>query len=139
MKRTWIITGEASKKAICRAVLASVDGQAATLGDPTRTLSQNAAQWPWLEGFAQQVEIPINGERMKVDNDTWKEILTACFSGETMRFAVWQGKTILLPLRTSKMGKRRFAEWLEWLIAEATTNGVTPVFKNERPAHMEAA
>lgn len=129
MKKTWIITGEAAREAICRAVLAAEDGQAATLGDPTRTLDQNAAQWPWLEGFAQQVEIPINGASMKVDNDTWKHILTAAFNGEQMRFAAYQGKTILLPERTSKMGKRRFSEWLEWLIAEATTNGVEPVFK----------
>lgn len=139
MKQTWIVTGEASKKAICRAVLAAADGQAATLGDPSRTLEQNAAQWPWLEGFAQQVEIPINGEKMKVDNDTWKEILTASFRSEQMKFAVWQGKTILLPQRTSKMGKRLFSDWLEWLIAEATTNGVTPVFKNARREYKEAA
>lgn len=132
MKRTWIVNGDASKKAICRAVLDAADGQAATLGDPTRTLEQNAAQWPWLEGFAQQMEIPINGAAMKVDNDTWKEILTAAFRGEEMRFAVWQGKAILLPHRTSQFGKKLFAEWLEWLIAEATTNGVTPVFKRER-------
>lgn len=107
-------------------------GQFATLGDPTRTLDQNAAQWPWLEGFAQQVEIPINGAMMRVDNDTWKEILTAAFRAEQMRFAVWQGKTILLPQRTSTMGKKLFAEWLEWLMAEAATNGVTPVFKDQR-------
>ena len=130
MKRTWKLTGEAAKKAVCREVLAAPEGQVATLGDPTRTLDQNAAQWPWLEGFAQQVEIPINGASMKVDNETWKQILTAAFRAEQMRFAVWQGKTILLPQRTSTMGKRLFAEWLEWLMAEATTNGVTPVFKN---------
>jgi hypothetical protein len=131
MKKTWIITGEDARKAICRAVLVEPEGNAATLGDPTRTLEQNAAQWPWLEGFAQQVEIPINGEKMKVDNETWKEIMTACFREEQMKFATWQGKTILLPQHTSTMGKRVFSEWLEWLIAEATTNNVTPVFKNE--------
>ena len=129
MKKTWEITGDAARNAICSAVMSAQLGQFATLGDPTRTLDQNAAQWPWLEGFAQQVEIPINGASMKVDSDTWKEILTAAFSGEQMRFAVWQGKTILLPQRTSQFGKKLFAEWLEWLMAEATTNGVTPVFK----------
>ena len=132
MKRTWKITGDMAKQAICRAVMSANDGEVATLGDATRTLDQNAAQWPWLEGFAQQVVIPINGEVMKVDNETWKEILTAAFRAEQMRFATWQGKTILLPQRTSQMGKRLFAEWLDWLMAEATTNGVTPVFKYQR-------
>ena len=132
MKRTWKITGEAARKAICREVLIAKEGDVATIGDPTRSLDQNAAQWPWLEGFAQQMAIPINGESMKVDNETWKHILTAAYNGEQMRFAAWQGKTILLPERTSQMGKKRFAEWMDWLIAEATTNGVTPVFKHQR-------
>ena len=131
MKKIWKITGEAAKKAVCHEVLSAPEGHVVTLGEPTRTLDQNAAQWPWLEGFAQQVEIPINGASMKVDNETWKQILTAAFRAEQMRFAVWQGKTILLPQRTSTMGKRLFAEWLEWLMSEATTNGVTPVFKNQ--------
>lgn len=131
MKRTWILANETVRKAVCRDVLAAPEGQAVTLGDRNRTLDQNAAQWPWLEGFAQQVEIPINGEKVKVDNETWKQILTAAFRAEQMRFAVWGGQTILLPRRTSTMGKRLFSEWLDWLIAEATTNGVTPVFKSE--------
>lgn len=127
------LTGEVAKKAACRHILAAPDGHFVRISDATRTLEQNAAQWPWLEGFAQQVEIPINGEKMKVDNDTWKEILTAAFRTEQMKFATWQGKTILIPQRTSKMGKRGFAVWLEWLMAEATTNGVTPVFSTGRP------
>jgi hypothetical protein len=123
------ITGEAARKAICRYVLAAPEGHMVRIGEPTRSLDANAAQWPWLEGFAQQVSIPINGEKMKVDNETWKEILTACYRGEDMRFAAWQGKTILLPQHTSTMGKRIFSDWLAWLIAEAVTNNVTPVFK----------
>lgn len=140
MKRTWIITGQQARDAICSHVQSAPLGYCASLGISTRTLEQNAAQWPWLEGFAQQVEIPINGQPMKVDRDTWKEILTACYSGEQMRFATWGGQTILLPKRTSKMGVKRFAEWLEWLMAEAATNGVTPVFKSEQqePERMAA-
>lgn len=137
MKRTLKLINSDVRKLAIQAIQDAPEGFVVTVGDATRTLDQNAAQWPWLEGFAQQMEIPINGEDMKVDNDTWKEILTAAYNDDTnMRFANWKDKTILLPERTSKMGKRRFSEWLDWLIAEATTNGVTPVFKSE---YQEAA
>lgn len=136
MKRTWKLS-ELGKRAACQHIMEAPEDHVATLGEPNRNLDQNAAQWPWLEGFAQQMEIPINGATMKVDNETWKHILTATFNGEQMRFASWQGKTILLPERTSTMGKRRFSEWLEWLIAEATTNGITPVFKNAASKGVE--
>lgn len=130
MKRTIKLTCAAARRYACQQVQDAPDGFVVTVGDATRSLDANAAQWPWLEGFAQQMEIPINGEMMKVDNETWKQILTAAYSAEQMRFAVWQGKTILLPVRTSIMGKRRFSEWLDWLISEATTAGVEPVFVN---------
>ena len=131
-KRIFRLVHNQARELAQEAVRNAPEGHIVTVAEPTRTLEQNAAQWPWLEGFARQVEIPINGEKMKVDNDTWKEILTAAFRAEQMKFAVWQGRTILLPQRTSKMGKRLFAEWLDWLMAEATTNNVTPVFKEQR-------
>ena len=36
----------------------------------------------------------------------------------------------MLGRRTSKYGKKKFAEWMEWLIAAAALKGIDPVFKN---------
>jgi hypothetical protein len=35
----------------------------------------------------------------------------------------------MLGIRTSNFGKKKFAEWMEFLIASAALKGVTPIFK----------
>jgi threonine dehydrogenase-like Zn-dependent dehydrogenase len=109
------------------------DGDVVQIGAPTRSLEQNAAQWPYLEGFAQQRELCINGAMQTVTSDDWKDVLTACYQGET-RMAAFDGKVIMLPQRTSKMGKRVFSDWMEFLVAMAAQSGVEPIYKSERAA-----
>jgi hypothetical protein len=107
------------------------------ISEPNRTLEQNAAQWPYLEGFAQTKELCINGVMQRVTSDDWKNVLTGCFNGE-MRMAAFDGKVIMLPQRTSKMGKRAFGEWMEFLVAMAAQSGVEPVYKSA-PRQLDAA
>ena len=101
------------------------------MSEPTRTLEQNAAQWPYLEGFARQKELCINGVMQRATSDDWKDVLTGCWNGE-MRMAAFDGKVIMLPQRTSHMGKKVFSDWLEFLIAMAAQSGVEPVFQTGR-------
>ena len=125
MKRIWKITGEAAKKAACREVLAAPEGHIVTLAEPTRNLDQNAAQWPILEAFAQQLDWPINGVMSKITADDWKDILTCAFRNEQPRVAMGlAGGMVLLGQRTSKFGKREFSDWLEFLWATANERGV---------------
>lgn len=100
--------------------------------EKTRTLEQNAFQWPYLQGFSEQMQWPVNGEMTWLSKEEWKDILTAAFEKETNpRLAAgFDGGIVMLGRRTSKYGKRKFAEWMEWLIAAATLKGVEPVFKN---------
>jgi hypothetical protein len=100
-----------------------------TVAEPNRTLDQNAAQWPYLEGFAQQKELCINGAMVTGTRDDWKDVLTGCHNGET-RMAVFDGRVIMLPQRTSKMGKKVFSDWMEFLVAMAAQSGVEPVYKS---------
>ena len=109
------------------------DGYIVTIAEPSRTLDQNAAQWPYLEGFAQQKQICINGVMVKATRDDWKDVLTGCHAGET-RMAVFDGRVIMLPQRTSKMGKRVFSDWMEFLVAMAAQSGVEPVYKSAMAA-----
>ena len=93
--------------------------------EATRTLDQNAAQWPYFDAFSKQLERPVNGAMVKMSNEEWKDVLTAAFQGETVRLAMgMNGGVVMLGLRTSKMGKRRFSEWLEFLKATAAMRGV---------------
>ena len=125
MKKIWKITGEAAKKAACREVLSAPEGHIVTLAEPTRNLDQNAAQWPILEAFAQQLDWPINGQMAKITADDWKDILTCAFRNEQPRVAMGlSGGMVLLGQRTSKFSKRDFSDWLEFLHAIANERGV---------------
>lgn len=130
-KRIWKLTGEVAKKAACREILAAPEGHIVTLAEPNRTLDQNAAQWPYLEAFAKQKQLCINGEMQWVTADDWKDVLTGCWNGE-MRMAAFDGKVIMLPQRTSKMGKGAFSTWLEFMIAMSVTSSVEVYPENER-------
>ena len=128
-KRTYRLVHAEARRRAAQDVAAAPDGWCVTLSEPTRSLEQNAAQWPYLEGFARQKQLCINGVMQEVTSDDWKDVLTGCWNGE-MRMAAFDGKVIMLPQRTSTMGKRVFSEWLEFLIAMAAQSGVEPVFKS---------
>ncbi|MBY0468799.1 MAG: recombination protein NinB, partial [Burkholderiaceae bacterium] len=48
------------------AVRTAPDGWHVVVSEPTRTLDQNATQWPILEAFASQAEWPVNGRMCKM-------------------------------------------------------------------------
>ena len=125
------LTGTTARIAACRYIHDAEDGYIVTIAEPTRSLEQNAAQWPYLEAFAKQKQLCINGQMQWVTADDWKDVLTGCWNGE-MRMAAFDGKVIMLPQRTSKMGKGAFSTWLEFLIAMSVTSGVEVYPENER-------
>ena len=131
MKKTFIMAHLTARKLACQAVAEAPEGYVVTIGEPNRTLEQNAAQWPYLEGFAQQNQLCINGVMQNVTADDWKDTLTGCYHGE-MRMAAFDGKVIMLPQRTSRMGKKVFSDWMEFLVAMAAQSGVEPVYKSDR-------
>jgi hypothetical protein len=93
--------------------------------DPTRSTDQNAAQWPILEAFAKQLKWPVNGRMVYMDKTDWKDVLTAAFKREHVRIANGlEGGVVLLGMRTSKMKKDEFSEWLDFLKATAAMRGV---------------
>jgi hypothetical protein len=119
------LTGEAARKAACREILAAPDGHVVKIGEPTRSLEQNAAMWPILEAFARQLEWPINGKMTKISAEDWKDILTAAFRRTQPRVAQGlDGSMVLLGQRTREFGKREFSDWLEFLNATAADRGV---------------
>lgn len=134
-KKTFILAHDVSRQRAIQAVKEAPQGYAVSVGEPTRSLDQNAAQWPYLAGFAAQIPLCINGSMQWVTGDDWKDVLTGCYRGET-RMAAFDGKVIMLPQRTSKMGKKVFSDWMEFLVAMAAQSGVEPIYKN--PPRMAA-
>jgi hypothetical protein len=82
------LTGPLARAAAVRRVHDAPDGYVVTIKEPNRSLEQNAAQWPLLEAFAEQLEWPVNGAMTRITADDWKDILTAAFRNERPRVAM---------------------------------------------------
>ena len=114
-----------ARKLAVEYVATAPDGYVVKVGQPTRSLDQNAVMWPILEAFAKQLEWPINGKMTKMAAEDWKDILTAAFRQEQARVAPGlDGGMVLLGQRTREFGKREFSDWLEFLHATAAARGV---------------
>lgn len=118
MKRTYRLVHDEARRRAAKDCMDAQEGWIVTVSEPTRTLDQNAAQWPLLQAFADQKQLCINGKMEWVTDEDWKDALTGAFSGE-MRMAALDGKVIMLPQRTSRMVKSTFSNWLEFLHAMA--------------------
>lgn len=124
-KRRFVLAHALARQRALQAVTQAPDGYVVEVREPTRSLDQNAMMWPILEAFARQLEWPINGRMTKLAAEDWKDLLTAAFSLETQRMAPGlNGGVVLLGQRTSQMGKRRFSEFLEFVLATAAERGV---------------
>lgn len=125
MKQVFILAHAEARRRAAQAVQNAPEGHAVTVGEPTRNLNQNAAMWPILEAFSQQLTWPINGDRVHMTPEDWKDILTASFRGEQARLSqTLDGRIVMLGQRTREFGKREFSEWLDFLNATAAMRGV---------------
>ena len=124
-KRVFILSHAEARRRAMDCVSHAPEGYVVTVAPPKRTLDQNAAQWPILEGYAGQLDWPVDGSRVKITPEDWKDLLTAAFRRETQRVAMGlDGGMVLLGMRTSKMSKQEFSEYLEFLHSVAANRGV---------------
>ena len=125
MKQTYILAHPTARQRAVDAVRNAPTGFCVTVAEPTRSLEANAAQWPILQAFADQLKWPVNGYMESLTAEEFKDILTAAFKRETVRVAMGlDGGMVMLGARTSQMGKREFSEWLEFLHSTAALRGV---------------
>lgn len=106
---------EARRRAI-QAIQEAPEGMIVTVSEPTRSLDQNSAQWPVLQAISEQLQWPVNGKLEWLTPDEFKDVLTAGFRTHAIRLAQGvDGGVVMLGVRTSKMGKKEFSDWLEYL------------------------
>lgn len=124
MSRYVMAHPEARRRAMS-AVADAPEGYVVRVDEPTRNLEQNALLWVLLDAFSKQLVWPVNGAMVKLEAEEWKDILTAAFKREGQRVAMGlNGGMVILGMRTSKMGKREFAEFIEFLQSVAVDRGV---------------
>ena len=58
-KRVFKLVHAQARRLAVETVQTAPDGYCVTVSEPTRSLEQNAAQWPYLAGFAQQKQLCI--------------------------------------------------------------------------------
>lgn len=134
MKQLFILAHDTARRGAVAAVSNAPEGHVVTIAEPTRSLNANAAMWPILQALSDQLTWPVNGQMVKMSPEEWKDVTTAGFQNETARLAMGlTGGVVMLGLRTSKMGKRRFSEYLDFLHAVAAERGVV-VYPDEVPA-----
>jgi NinB protein len=125
MKQVFIMAHQEARRRALEAVAAAPDGYSVTIKEPTRNLDQNAVLWVLLERFSEQLKWPVNGVMTKLEPEEWKTLTTAAFQRETVRVAQGlDGGMVMLGMRTSKMSKRQFSEYLDFLHATAAQRGV---------------
>ena len=127
MKKTFILlpSPHPARTLALDAIHDAPDGYVVQISEPTRNLDQNAAMWPILEAFSRQLQWPVNGALCWLTPDEWKDILTAAFRQEQARVTPGlNGGMVFLGMRTSKMGKKVFSEFLEFLHATAIDRDV---------------
>ena len=102
---------EARRRAL-EAVREAPDGYVITIGEPTRTLEQNALLWPLLNAVSKQVE--WYGSRLTTGE--WKDVFTASLSGQKAVPGI-DGGFVVCGFSTSNMGKRKFSDLCELILA----------------------
>lgn len=124
-KRVFVLAHPVARANAVHAVQTAPDGYSVTIKESNRTLDQNAAQWPILQAFSEQLQWPVNGQMVRMTDEEWKDVLTAAFHRETARLAMGlDGGVVMLGQRTSQFGKKKFSEWLEFLHSVAAQRGV---------------
>jgi hypothetical protein len=130
--RHFIFAHDTARRQAAAWCMNAPEGYHCRITEPSRTLDQNAYQWPYLEGFSKQLQWPVNGVMVWMTPDEYKDVLTCAFEEEVKpRLAMgWDGGIVMLGRRTSQFGKKKFALWMEWLMAAAALKGIEPVFKD---------
>jgi len=125
VKRVFrLVHAEARRRAL-ECVSQAPEGWAVSVQEPTRNLEQNAAMWPILQAFSDQLQWPVNGAMVRMTPDEWKDVLSAAFRKETVRVAMGlEGGMVMLGSRTSKFSVREMSEFLEFLHSTAVARGV---------------
>lgn len=123
---SFVLAHDVARERALQAVQAAPTGFSVRVAEPTRSVEQNAALWPLLDAFSVQKQWPVNGALMTLSAEEWKDLLSASFAQEQMRMAPLVGGPgmVMLGLRTSNMGKKRFSEFLEFIHSAAVELGV---------------
>lgn len=132
-KKVFKMAYPTARRLAVEAVQNAPEGYCVTVAAPTRSLDQNAALWPLLQAFADQLQWPVNGQMVWMSPDDWKAVLSAAFKRESIAVAMgMDGGMVMLGSRTSKFSVREMSEFLEFIHATAAAREVDFTYREPR-------
>jgi hypothetical protein len=119
MKRTFILSHEQARRNALQFIAHAPAGYCVTVGEPTRSLEQNALMWPLLQRLADQVM----WHGVKLSPEDWKEMLTASLRKQRAVPGI-DGGFVVFGERTKTYTKAQFSELIELIYAFGAQHGV---------------
>ena len=119
----WAFTvGRNNRDLIKRWVERAHDGYRIEISQPKRTDAQNKLLWPLLTSLS----VGLKWHGLALSPEDWKDLLTASFRKEARVVPNLEGNGfVALGMRTSTMGKAEFSDFIEFILAFASREGVT--------------
>lgn len=117
--RTFTLINQDVRDRACQAILRAPDGYTVAIAEALRTSDQNAKLWPMLTDVS--LSMPMG---RKETPEQWKAILMRAFGCEIGYLNDINGEPFPIGYRSSKMGKRQFAEFIEFIYAFGAEHGV---------------
>jgi sulfur carrier protein ThiS len=111
-----------SRRNACQVIMGAPDGYWVEIKEETRSTEQNRLLWPLLTLWAKHQQAIVNGEKVEISKEAWKVILLHSFRkrhGRDQQFALGlDGDIVPMGYETHAIGKREFAEFLTFILAE---------------------
>ena len=92
MKRTFILAHAEARRRALAYIAEAPQGYVVTVSEPTRSSDQNAAQWPILTAFSEQLQWPVNGTLVYMEPSEWKARLSLYTRGRNDRHVALLGE-----------------------------------------------
>ena len=132
MKKTFILVHDTARRLAAEEVANAPAGYVVTVGEPTRTLPENAL----LHALVTQVSKKKEWAGAKRDAETWKRLLVASWcrvTGSAVEIlpALDGAGVDIIPKRTSKLTKKECADLIEFIYAWGSEQGVVFVEPRE--------
>jgi hypothetical protein len=120
MSKTFQLVHKTARENAAKACMTAPDGYIVKISEPTRNLEQNAMMWALLADIANQVL----WHGIKLSAEEYKDLLSAGLVKSKVVPNIEGNGFVILGQRTSKMGKKQFAELITLIQAFGDEHGV---------------